>query len=119
VFIGFLVTIMLLGLDLTKLTIILSALGVGIGFGLQGIVNNFISGLILLFEQPVRIGDTIEMGEVWAEIKRIGLRSTTVRTFDESEVIIPNADLVSNLVTNWTLNNRQARLKIPVGVAYG
>jgi len=119
VFVGFLLAIMVFGLDLTKLTIILSALGVGIGFGLQGIVNNFISGLILLFEQPVRIGDTIEMTGIWAEIKRIGLRSTTVRTFDESEVIIPNADLVSNQVTNWTLSNRQARLTIPVGVAYG
>ena len=119
IFIGFILTFMVLGLDLTKITIILSALGVGIGFGLQGIVNNFISGLILLFERPIRIGDIIEMTDIWAEIKRIGLRSTTVRTFDESEVIIPNADLVSNLVTNWTLNNRQARLKIPVGVAYG
>jgi len=119
VFIGFLLAIMILGLDLTKLTIILSALGVGIGFGLQGIVNNFISGLILLFEQPVRIGDIIEMTGMWAEIKRIGLRSTTVRTYNESEVIIPNANLVSNEVTNWTLSNHQARLTIPVGVAYG
>jgi len=119
VFIGLLVAISILGLDLTKLTIILSALGVGIGFGLQGIVNNFISGLILLFERPVRIGDTIEMTGIWAEITRIGLRSTTVRTYDESEVIIPNADLVSNQVTNWTLSNRLARITIPVGVAYG
>ena len=119
VFIGFLLTIMVLGLDLTKITIILSALGVGIGFGLQGIVNNFISGLILLFVRPVRSGDTIEMGEVWAEVKRIGLQSTNVKTFDESEMIIPNANLVSNEVTNWTLSNRLARLKIPVGVAYG
>jgi small-conductance mechanosensitive channel len=119
VFIGFLVTIMLFGLDLTKLTIILSAFGVGIGFGLQGIVNNFISGLILLFEQPVRVGDRIEITGNWAEIKRIGLRATTVRTFDESEVIIPNANLVSNEVTNWTLSNRQARITTPVGVVYG
>jgi small-conductance mechanosensitive channel len=119
IFIGFLVTIMLLGLDLTKLTIILSALGVGIGFGLQGIVNNFISGLILLFEQPVRVGDRIEITDNWAEIKKIGLRATTVRTFDESEVIIPNANLVSNEVTNWTLSNRQARIITPVGVVYG
>ena len=119
VFIGFLITIMVIGLDLTKLTIILSAFGVGIGFGLQGIVNNFISGLMLLFEQPVRIGDTIEMDGVWAEIERIGLRSTTVRTLDDAEMIIPNANLVSNEVTNWTLSNRRARVIITVGVAYG
>ena len=97
----------------------LSALGVGIGFGLQGVVNNFVSGLILLFEQPVRVGDTIELGGKWAKIKRIGLRSTTVQTLDQADVIIPNADLINNQVTNWTLSNRQVRLTVPVGVAYG
>ena len=119
VFVGFLLAISTLGFEITKLTIILSALGVGIGFGLQGVVNNFVSGLILLFERPVRVGDYIEMGGKWSEIKRIGLRSTTVQTFDQADVIIPNADLVSNQVTNWTLSNRRARLIIPVGVAYG
>jgi len=119
VFIGFLLMIAVLGLDLTKLTIIISALGVGIGFGLQGVVNNFVSGLILLFEQPVRMGDIVEIGGNWAEIKRIGLRATTIQTFDQADVIIPNADLVSNQVTNWTLSNRLVRLIIPVGVAYG
>jgi len=119
IFIGFLLTVAVLGIDLTKLTIILSALGVGIGFGLQGVVNNFVSGLILLFERPVRVGDIIELGGRWAEIKSIGLRATTVKTFDEADLIIPNADLVSNQVTNWTLSNRLARLIIPVGVAYG
>jgi len=119
IFIGFLLTVAVLGIDLTKLTIILSALGVGIGFGLQGVVNNFVSGLILLFERPVRVGDVIELGGRWAEIKSMGLRATTVQTFDQADLIIPNADLVSNQVTNWTLSNRQARLIIPVGVAYG
>jgi len=119
ILIGFLVAISTLGFEITKLTIILSALGVGIGFGLQGVVNNFVSGLILLFERPIRVGDVIEMGGNWAEVKRIGLRSTTVQTFDQADVIIPNADLVTNQVTNWTLSNRQARLIIPVGVAYG
>ena len=118
VFIGFLLTISVLGFDLTKLTIILSALGVGVGFGLQGIVNNFFSGLVLLFEQPVRVGDSIEVDGVWAEIKRIGLRSTTVQTVEKADVIIPNANLISRDVTNWTLGNRQIRLAVPVGVAY-
>ena len=116
---GFLLAISSFGFDLTRLTIMLSALGVGIGFGLQSVVNNFVSGLILLFERPVRVGDYIELNGNWCEIKKIGLRATTVQTFDQADVIIPNADLVSNQVTNWTLGNRSARLIIPVGVAYG
>ncbi len=119
IFIGFLVALFALGFEFTKLTIILSALGVGIGFGLQSVVNNFVSGLILLFERPVRVGDFIELGGKWAEIKNIGLRATTVQTLDQADVIIPNADLVSNQVINWTLSNRRVRLIIPVGVAYG
>ena len=119
VVIGFLVALSALGFEVTKITIILSALGVGIGFGLQAIVNNFVSGLILLFERPVRVGDIIELGGNWATIKRIGLRATTVQTYDQADVIIPNGDLVTNQVTNWTLSNRQARLIIRVGVAYG
>jgi small-conductance mechanosensitive channel len=119
IFIGFSLALITLGFEFTNLTILLSALGVGIGFGLQSIVNNFISGLILLFERPVRVGDFIELSGNWAEIKRIGLRATTVQTFDQADVIVPNADLVTNPVTNWTLSNRQARLIIPVGVAYG
>jgi small-conductance mechanosensitive channel len=82
-------------------------------------VNNFMSGLILLFERPVRVGDYIEFDGKWAEIKTIGLRATIVQTLDLADVIIPNADLVSNQVTNWTLSNRRVRLTIPVGVAYG
>ena len=116
---GFLLALSALGLELTQLTIMLSALGVGIGFGLQGIVNNLVSGLILLFERPVRVGDYIEASGTWCEIQKIGLRATTVQTFDQADVIIPNADLVANQVTNWTLRNRRARLIIPVGVAYG
>ena len=119
IFVGFVLALLALGFEFTKLTIILSALGVGIGFGLQGVVNNFVSGLILLFERPVRVGDYIEIGVNWAEIKKIGLRATTVQTFDQADVIIPNADLITNQVTNWTLSNRRVRLIIPVGVAYG
>ena len=119
IFAGFLLAFVALGFEFTKLTIMLSALGVGIGFGLQSVVNNFVSGLILLFERPVRVGDTIELGGRWAVIKKIGLRATTVQTLDQADVIIPNADLIANQVTNWTLSNRRVRLTIPVGVAYG
>ena len=117
--VGFLLAILMLGFELTQFVIIISALGIGIGFGLQSFVNNFICGLILLFERPVRVGDNIDLGGQWAEIKRIGLRSTTVETFDLANVIIPNNDLINNQVTNWTLANRFIRLIIPVGVAYG
>jgi len=116
---GFLLTLSTLGFEISKITIMLSALSVGIGFGLQSIANNFVSGLILLFERPVRVGDVIQISGDWAEIKKIGIRATTVQTFDRADRIIPNADLISNEVTNWTLTNRQIRLIIPVGVAYG
>jgi small-conductance mechanosensitive channel len=119
VFAGFLLALVALGVQLRDITIIAGALGVGIGFGLQGIVNNFVSGLILLFERPVKVGDYIQLGEQWAEIKRIGLRATVVETLDRSEIVVPNSDLVSNQVTNWTLSHRMARLVIPVGVEYG
>jgi len=119
IFIGLLLTFSMLGYNLTNVTIILSALGVGIGFGLQGIVNNFVSGLILLFERPVREGDTIVLGEQWALVKKIGMRATIIETFDLSEMVIPNADMINNHVTNWTLSNRKVRLSIPVGVDYG
>ncbi|MGD9311073.1 MAG: mechanosensitive ion channel [Desulfosarcina sp.] len=116
---GFLLALSALGFEISKITIMLSALSVGIGFGLQSIANNFVSGLILLFERPVRVGDVIQIGGEWAEIKNIGIRATTVQTFDRADRIIPNANLISNEVTNWTLTNRQIRLIIPVGVAYG
>jgi small-conductance mechanosensitive channel len=116
---GFLLAISALGFEISKITLMLSALSVGIGFGLQGVANNFVSGLILLFERPVRVGDVIQITGDWAEIKKIGIRATIVQTFDRADRIIPNADIVSNEVTNWTLTNRQIRLIIPVGVAYG
>ncbi len=117
--VGFLVAMVVMGFDLTKITIILGALGVGIGFGMQNIANNFISGLILLVERPVRVGDYIELNGAWAEIKGIGLRATRVTTFDNADVIVPNAELITNQVTNWTLSSRIVRIIIPVGVAYG
>lgn len=118
-FVGFLFVLYVIGFRITELTIMLSALGVGIGFGLQSVVNNFVSGLILLFERPARVGDTIELNGQWVVIKKIGLRATTVHTFDQADLIIPNADLVASQLKNWTLTNRQVRIHIPVGVAYG
>ena len=117
--VGFLLALLALGFDLTSLTIIVSSLGIGIGFGLRAIVNDFISGLILLFERPVKVGDYIDIGGGWAVVKRIGLRSTTVQTFDQADVIVPNGDLITKQVTNWTHSDRSVRLIIPVRVAYG
>jgi small-conductance mechanosensitive channel len=117
--VGFLLALLALGFDLTSLTIIVSSLGIGIGFGLRSIVNDFISGLILLFERPVKVGDYIDIGGGWAVVKRIGIRSTTVQTFDQADVIVPNGDLITKQVTNWTHSDRSVRLIIPVRVAYG
>src|SRR5207247_5909656 len=103
--VGFVIALVVLGVDLTKMTLLASALGVGIGFGLQTIVNNFVCGLILLFERPVRVGDTIELGGRWAKIAMIGLRCTTVRTLDQADVIVANTDLITNRVWNGTLTN--------------
>ena len=107
------------GLDLQKFTIIAGALSVGIGFGLQNIVNNFVSGLILLFERPVKVGDTINIDDQWGTITRIGMRSTVFETLDRSEIIVPNSDLISQKVTNWTFTTNISRIVLTVGVAYG
>lgn len=108
-----------MGVQLQNFAIVAGALGIGIGFGLQNVVNNFASGLILLMERPVRVGDTVIVGDVWGTIRKIGLRSTIMLTLDQSEMIVPNADLVSEKVINWTLSNPTARIILPVGVAYG
>ena len=106
------------GFDIGKVTIIVGALGVGIGFGLQNIVNNFVSGLILLFERPIRVGDTLEIGGTGGTVETIGMRASIVRTWDGAEIIVPNADLISQQVVNWTLNCNRHRMVIPIGVSY-
>ena len=116
---GFLVTLSVLGFDFTNIAIIGGALGVGIGFGMQTIVNNFVCGLIMLFERPVKVGDSVEFGTQQGRVKQVGLRATVVETYDNAEIVVPNADLITSQVTNWTLAERRRRLKLPVGVAYG
>jgi small-conductance mechanosensitive channel len=106
-------------MEMSRFSFLVGALGVGIGFGLQNVVNNFVSGLILLYERPIQVGDVVEVGAVSGEVTRIGVRSSTVRTFPGAEVIVPNATLISTEVTNWTLSDRRRRIELGVGVAYG
>ncbi len=107
------------GLDFSRINLIVGALGVGIGFGLQTVVNNFVSGLILLFERPVRVGDRVQLAQLSGVIKNIGMRASIVRTWQGAEVIVPNANLISSEVINWTLSDDSHRMEISVGVAYG
>jgi small-conductance mechanosensitive channel len=117
--VGFLLAMSLIGFELKNLVVLAGALGIGIGFGLQNIVNNFVSGLVLLFERPVKVGDMIMVEAEWCTVRKIGMRATTVETFDMSEIIVPNSDLISQKVTNWTFTSEQSRVVLPVGVAYG
>jgi len=116
---GFFLALSGAGIDLTKITILLGAFGVGIGFGLQNIVSNFISGLILIYERPIQVGDTIEISALLGVVKGIGIRSSNVRTFDGAEVVVPNSILVSDQLINWTLSDDKRRIEIVIGVKYG
>lgn len=116
---GLLIAIAALGFELSQFAIIAGAVGIGVGFGLQNIINNFVSGLILLFERPVKVGDTVQIGEQIGTLSQIGLRASVLRKVDGSDVIVPNSQLISEEVVNWTMSDEKRRLDIPVGVAYG
>ena len=115
---GLVVGLGMLGVDLNKVVVLFSAVGVGIGFGLKDVVNNFISGLILLFERPIHLGDTIDVGDLEGQVQRIGIRSSVVRTRRGAEISVPNALLVSESLTNWTLSDQHRRIDLQVGVNY-
>lgn len=116
---GFLLALTSAGVNLSQVTLAVSALGVGIGFGLQNIVNNFVSGLILVFEHPIQVGDYVEVGTHFGRVQRIGFRASVVRTLDGAEVIIPNAELIGTKVTNWSLSDHLRRVTVQVPVRIG
>jgi len=107
------------GFQTSQLTIVFGALGVGIGFGLQGVVNNFVSGLILMFERPIQPGDVVEISGTSGQVRDIGMRATRIKTFDGADVIVPNGTLLSDKLTNWTLLDRSRRIEVSIGLAYG
>jgi small-conductance mechanosensitive channel len=116
---GFFIALEVNGVNLSSLAVIAGAIGVGVGFGLQNIINNFVSGLIILAERPISIGDRVEVGNVAGQVTKISLRSTVVVTNDNISIIVPNSDFISHAVTNWSYGDPRVRIRLPVGVAYG
>ena len=116
---GIILALSSLGVDLSKFNLMAGALGLGIGFGLQNVISNFVSGLILVFERPILVGDTVEVNNLMGTVKRIGVRSSNISTFDGAEVVVPNSNLISNDLINWTLSSNLKRNEILIGVAYG
>ena len=117
-FVGLLIIFQTVGVDLTTLNVLAGAVGIGIGFGLRNIANNFISGLIILIERPIKVGDRVEIEDVDGDVVSIGARSTTIRTNDSIAIIVPNSKFISENVVNWSFGGEIVRFKIPVGVAY-
>jgi small-conductance mechanosensitive channel len=117
-FVGLLIIFQTVGIDLTTLNVLAGAVGIGVGFGMQNIANNFISGLIILIERPIKVGDRIEVNDVTGDVLAIGARSTTIKTNDNIHIIVPNSKFISENVTNWSLGGDMVRFKIPVGVSY-
>ncbi len=117
--VGLAVILQSAGIDLTALNVLAGTLGIGLGLGLQEIVNNFVSGIIILFERPIKLGDRVEVGDVQGQVTRIGVRSTTVLTNDNIAVIVPNQNFISENVVNWSHNDSKVRFHFPVSVAYG
>ena len=118
IFLGLVLGLQFIGLDLSSLAVIAGLLSVGIGFGLQNIASNFVAGIILLFERPIKIGDRISVGETHGDVHEIKIRSTTIITPDNIAIIVPNSDFVSGRVTNWSYRDPRMRFHLPVGVAY-
>jgi small-conductance mechanosensitive channel len=118
-FLGLFGSLQLWGIDLSSLAILASVLGVGIGFGLQTIVNNFVSGLVILLERPIQVGDFINIDDLVGTVEKIGARSTEIRTLDQISIIVPNADFINSKVINWSHGHPTIRIRLPVGVAYG
>jgi small-conductance mechanosensitive channel len=118
-FSGFFLALAALGVDMTRVTIIAGAFSVGVGLGLQNIFNNFISGLILLFERPISVGDIVQIDDASGVVERIGVRASIIRMTNGSEVIMPNGKLISERVINWTLSTRQHGIELPITVAQG
>ncbi len=117
--VAFLIGLSIAGFELANIALIAGALSLGIGFGLQNIVNNFISGVILLFERPIKTGDWIEVGGTEGYVKKISIRSTQIQTFDRADIMVPNSELISSQVTNWMFRDSIGRIIVPIGVAYG
>lgn len=115
---GALIIIQSAGINLSALTVLFGALGVGIGFGLQTITDNFISGIIILFEKPIKVGDRIELDDVSGNVMNISIRATTILTNDNVSIIVPNSEFISGRVINWSHNDRNIRFRIPIGVSY-
>ncbi len=118
IIVGLIIIFQTTGIDLSALGLLVGALGVGIGFGLQNITNNFISGIIILFERPIKVGDRIELDNLAGNIVEISARATTIITNDNIAVIVPNSDFINSRVINWSHNNKNVRLNFPVGVSY-
>lgn len=116
--VGFIIILQTVGINLSSITILLGALGVGIGFGLQNITNNFVSGLIILFERPIKVGDRIEVTGITGDVINISMRATTIVTNDNISITVPNSEFISSTVINWSHSDRKVGFNFPVGVSY-
>ncbi len=116
--VGFVIILQTAGIDLTALNVLAGAVGIGVGFGLQNVISNFISGLIILFERPIKIGDRIEVGNVEGDVSKISTRSTTVVTNDNIAIIVPNSKFITENVINWSYTDATVRFRVPVGISY-
>lgn len=118
VVLGSFVILQTAGIDLSALLVVAGGLGIGLGFGLQNVISNFTSGLIILFERPIKVGDRIDVGGITGDVTNISLRATTVRTNENIQILVPNSAFTDSKVTNWTYSDRNIRIDVPVGVAY-